>query len=79
MSISCVPLSGVEVKFKGAFYQTYISCIVIPELNKMEVNEDGLLVGSAVSLTRLADKMKHLVKTLPGKLTVDCASVEKQV
>ena len=68
-------LIGVEVKFKGAFYQTLISCSLVPELNKMEVTEEGLLVGSSVTLNKLADKLRQLHKTLPGMYRVHGSSI----
>ena len=63
MSHTC---TGVEVKFKGAFYDTLISCSQVPELNKMAVTEEGLTVGASVTLTRLEEQLKHLVESLPG-------------
>ncbi len=58
--------TGVEVKFKGAFYDTLISCSQVPELNKMAVTDEGLTVGASVTLTRLEEQLKHLVESLPG-------------
>ncbi len=58
--------TGVEVKFKGAFYDTLISCSQVPELNKMAVTEEGLTVGASVTLTRLEEQLKYLVESLPG-------------
>ncbi len=71
LSFSCfcpIQCTGVEVKFKGAFYDTLISCSQVPELNKMAVTEEGLTVGASVTLTRLEEQLKHLVESLPGKL-----------
>ncbi|XP_064394942.1 xanthine dehydrogenase/oxidase-like isoform X2 [Halichondria panicea] len=60
---------GVEVKFKGAFYDTLISCSQVPELNKMAVTDEGLTVGASVTLTRLEEQLKHLVESLPENKT----------
>ena len=58
--------TGVEVKFKGAFYHTFIHATAVPELNKCEVTEEGLQVGAAVTLADLARELGKLVNTLPG-------------
>ncbi|XP_064394958.1 xanthine dehydrogenase/oxidase-like isoform X3 [Halichondria panicea] len=60
---------GVEVKFKGAFYDTLISCSQVPELNKMAITDEGLTVGASVTLTRLEEQLKHLVESLPENKT----------
>ncbi|XP_064383993.1 xanthine dehydrogenase/oxidase-like isoform X2 [Halichondria panicea] len=56
---------GVEVKYKGAFYDTLISCSRVPELNKMTVTDEGLTVGASVTLSRLEKQLKHQVESLP--------------
>ena len=59
----------MEVKFKGAFYQTLIHCIAVPDLNTFELTEEGLVVGAAVTLTSLAQELAKLVDKLPGRLS----------
>ena len=61
--------TGVEVKFKGAFYQTFIHAAAVPELNKCEVTEEGLQVGAAVTLADLARELRRLINILPGIYT----------
>ena len=58
------------MKFKGAHYQTLIHCTAIPELDHCDLTEQGLLVGGALTLTDLANKLTELVKTLPGAMVV---------
>ena len=58
--------TGVEVKLKNAFYEVLISPTHIPEMNRLEVTEEGLMVGGAVTLTRLGKKMKELTRSMPG-------------
>ena len=58
---------GVEVKFRNAFYEVLISPCHVPELNILEVNERGLVVGGAVTLNQLQVKLRELVQTMPGK------------
>ena len=57
------------MKFKGAFYSVLISPVLVPELNQMQLTEDGLVVGAAVTLTKLATKLKELQTLLPEQKT----------
>ena len=61
--------TGVEVKFKGAFYSVLISPTHVPELNQLELTEDGLIVGAAVTLSKLTTKLKELLASLPNSKT----------
>ena len=61
--------AGIEMKFKGAFYSVLISPTLVPELNQMQLTEDGLVVGAAVTLRRLATKLKELRSLLPEQKT----------
>ena len=54
---------------ENIFFDGYISCCHVPELNVLQVSDEGLLVGAAVTLTDLMGKVDELVRTLPGKLT----------
>ncbi len=63
--------TGIEVKFKGAHYQTLIYCAAIPELNYCDLTEQGLLVGGALTLTDLANKLTELIKALPGSMILE--------
>ena len=60
---------GIEVKFKGAFYSVFICTTHVHELNLVEVANDGLIVGAAVTLSKLSTKLKKLVSTLPAHRT----------
>lgn len=57
------------MKFKGEFYSVLINPVRVPELNQMELKEDGLLVGAAVTLTKLTVKLKELLSLLPAHKT----------
>ena len=57
------------MKFKGEFYSVLINPIGVPELNQMELKEDGLLVGAAVTLSKLTVKLKELFSLLPAHKT----------
>ena len=54
------------MKLKNAFYEVLISPTHVPEMNRLEVTEEGLVVGGAVSLTKMAEKLKKLVRSMPG-------------
>ena len=57
---------GVEVGLKGAHYSVLIAPSIVPELRVMEVTNDGLLVGAAVTLTDLKTKLTAVISSLPG-------------
>ena len=57
------------MKFKGAFYSVFICTTHVRELNQMELANDGLLVGAAVTLTKLTIKLKELLASLPPHKT----------
>ena len=62
-------MAGVDTKFKGEFYEVLLSVSHVPELNRVEEEEGGLLVGAAVSLNTLQHKLEEMVHTLPGQST----------
>ena len=66
-NIKCYCLTGVDTKFKGEFYEVLLSVSHVPELNKVEEEEEGLLVGAAVSLNTLKDKLSDMVNKLTGE------------
>ncbi len=55
------------MKFKNAFYEVLIYPNQVPELSVMEVTEEGLVVGAAVTLNQLTTKLRELHNTLPGR------------
>lgn len=57
------------MKFKGAFYSVLISPTLVPELNQLKLTEDGLIVGAAVTLSKLTTKLKELLASLPKHKT----------
>ena len=60
-------MAGVDTRFKGEFYEVLLSVSHVPELNRMEEEEGGLLVGAAVSLNTLKHKLNAMVDTFAGK------------
>ena len=67
--------AGIETKFKGAFYSVLVSPVLVPELNQMHLTDEGLLVGAAVTLTKLAAKLKELQTLLPESKTRSFAAL----
>ncbi len=67
--IVCICFAGVEVKFKNVFYEVLIFPAYVPELNGMSITEKGLVIGAAVTLAQLDEKLRELVKELPGRPT----------
>ena len=55
------------MRFRGAHYEVLISPMAVPELNRMELQEGGLLVGAAVSLSKMGGRLAELVATLPSE------------
>jgi hypothetical protein len=53
------------MKFKGMKYPALISPTHVPELNKIEISDKGVVIGSAVTLTRIMTVFKDLIKDLP--------------
>lgn len=57
---------GVDVKLRRMHYPVLICPSHIPEMNGMEVREEGVEVGAAVSLNQLAEILRELVGSMPG-------------
>ncbi|XP_041469067.1 xanthine dehydrogenase/oxidase-like [Lytechinus variegatus] len=57
---------GVEVKFKNQLYPALVSVTQIPDLTKIEVSDDGVVIGSSVSLTCMDEFFKDYIKDHPG-------------
>ena len=58
----------LELRQKGTWCPILISVTHIPELQVLEMNERGLVVGAAVTVAQLEDKLKEIVNTLPGNI-----------
>lgn len=61
-------VSGVETKFKNCYYSTYITPLLIPEMNEVKVLDDGVEFGGAVNLTTIGSTIDELKTKLPGNL-----------
>ena len=47
-------------------YPVVISIDSVLELKAMELNDEGLLIGAAVTIAELEDRLKTIIPTLPG-------------
>ncbi|KAL3157593.1 hypothetical protein ABBQ32_012044 [Trebouxia sp. C0010 RCD-2024] len=70
---------GIEMKFKDARYPVLIGVTHVPELNHMQATEDGLWVGSSVTLSDLMDQLRSLGKTQPAYATSACTALLNQL
>ena len=61
---------GTDAKFKGVLHSVLIHACAVPELRALESTEEGLLVGSATTITQLMNKLSALVEQLPGQCIV---------
>ncbi|XP_071486970.1 xanthine dehydrogenase/oxidase-like [Diadema antillarum] len=60
---------GIEMKFGNRLYPTLVSISHVPELTSMEVKDDGVVIGSSVTLSRLEQFLKTIIHDLPGHRT----------
>ena len=58
--------SGIETKFKNLLYPVIITPAQVPEMNMVTENNDGVVVGAGVSLTRLDHVMKKSINKHRG-------------
>ena len=56
---------GIETKFKDRFYGVIIHPRHVKELNKIEVESDGLKVGASATLENIEEVCKKTLETLP--------------
>ncbi|KAB7505701.1 Xanthine dehydrogenase [Armadillidium nasatum] len=57
---------GIETKFKNQHYPTIICPIDIPTLTEIEVKDDYINIGAAVTLSDLELSLRKFVEELPG-------------
>ncbi|XP_071487031.1 xanthine dehydrogenase/oxidase-like [Diadema antillarum] len=60
---------GIEMKFGNRVYSTLVSISHVPELTSMEVSDDGVVIGSSVTLSRLEQFLKPIIHNHPGHKT----------
>ncbi|MCO5599282.1 hypothetical protein L7F22_053383 [Adiantum nelumboides] len=70
---------GIETRFKKVVYPVLISTTLVAELNAINVSDDGVEIGSSVTLSRLLDVMRQYVRERPAHATSACAAFIEQL
>lgn len=70
---------GVEMKFKHFEYPLHVLPNQISEMTRIEVMDDGVLFGSAVTLMEMDETLQKLIDTLPEHETSLFRSVVKML
>lgn len=70
---------GIETKFKGMRYQAYVNPTFIPELVSISEVTGGILIGGAVTLSRLGEFLKQAINSKEEHLTRGFRSILQQI
>uniref|UniRef100_A0A7R9YWD4 xanthine dehydrogenase n=1 Tax=Chlamydomonas euryale TaxID=1486919 RepID=A0A7R9YWD4_9CHLO len=70
---------GIEMKFKHMRYPVLITPTLVPEMNQITVTPTHIEVGSAVTLTRMADAFKGVIALRPAHETATLRAVVGQL
>ncbi|XVF19258.1 hypothetical protein REPUB_Repub11eG0094600 [Reevesia pubescens] len=70
---------GIEMRLKRMPYQVLISVAHVPELNMLNVKEDGIEIGAAVRLTELLNFFREIVTQHPAQETSACKAFIEQL
>ncbi|OMO78014.1 Aldehyde oxidase/xanthine dehydrogenase, a/b hammerhead [Corchorus olitorius] len=70
---------GIEMRLKRIQYQVLISVTHVPELNVLNVKEDGIEIGAAVRLTELLNLFREVVTQRPAHETSACKAFIEQL
>ncbi|XVF69650.1 hypothetical protein PTKIN_Ptkin11bG0098700 [Pterospermum kingtungense] len=70
---------GIEMRLKKMRYQVLISVTYVPELNILNVKEDGIEIGAAVRLTELLNLLREVVAQRPAHETSACKAFIEQL
>lgn len=65
--IDVVFCAGIETKFGNKLYPELIDVNHVLELRELKVKGDGILVGSAATLTEVESFFKEIIKHEEGK------------
>jgi hypothetical protein len=60
---------GIDAKFKGVRPSLLLSTASVPELHTLDIGEKGLVVGAAVTLSRLQERLERALEDLPNANT----------
>ncbi|MBA0800489.1 hypothetical protein Gohar_010917, partial [Gossypium harknessii] len=70
---------GIEMRLKRMPYQVLISVAHVPELNIINVKDDGIEIGSAVRLTELLNLFREVITQRPAYETSACKAFIEQL
>lgn len=70
---------GIETKFKNVRYQVLISVTHVPELNMLNVKENGLEIGASLRLTQLQQILKKVIAERDTHETSSCRAILEQL
>ncbi|CAH2076757.1 unnamed protein product [Thlaspi arvense] len=70
---------GIEMRLKRLQYQVLISVAQVPELNELNVNDNGVEVGASLRLSELLSVFRRVVKERPAHETSACKAFIEQL
>lgn len=70
---------GIEIRLKRLQYHVLISVAQVPELHALNVNDNGVEVGSALRLSELLRLFRKVVKERPAHETSACKAFSEQL
>uniref|UniRef100_A0A0D9VSA3 FAD-binding PCMH-type domain-containing protein n=1 Tax=Leersia perrieri TaxID=77586 RepID=A0A0D9VSA3_9ORYZ len=70
---------GIETKFKNAQYSDLISVTHVPELHNLIMKEDGIHIGSSVSLAQLQNFLRKVILERDSHEISSCEAVLRQL
>ncbi|CAF2034731.1 BnaA09g00610D [Brassica napus] len=70
---------GIEMRLKRLQYQVLICVGQVPELNTVNVNDNGVEIGSALRLSELLKLFRKVVKERPAHETSACKAFIEQL
>ncbi|KAL8129334.1 hypothetical protein V2J09_018489 [Rumex salicifolius] len=70
---------GIEMRLKSMQYQVLISIAQVPELNIVNVRDDGLEIGAAVRLSELLIVLKNVILERATHETSSCRALVEQI
>ncbi|KAI3905632.1 hypothetical protein MKX01_036541 [Papaver californicum] len=70
---------GIEMKLKGRKYQALVSVAHVPELNNLNVKDDGLEIGAAIRLSELHNFLKKVAAERASHETSACRAFIEQI
>jgi xanthine dehydrogenase/oxidase len=70
---------GIEMRFKKLAYPVLIGTTHVAEMNAIKVRDAGIEFGASVTLTRLMETCKKMVKERPQWETSGCAAIAEQL